>query len=1637
MRKTITLNECCHSLLGWHERVDRRLTPFGLLLLLLALFVPNIASAQEVTTSTNGNFETKTYGFNFSSSSDKSIVWSSETESSCTFFETVGGKSDYTRFATNGTNWNLTTKAGLYTAATGDRNFLVSNLYGGDVVTFNVSTNSSYGTNVALVSTNATKSNNTFTMSEKGSLVVTIPRNSFITSISIQHEKKEYWNYDPSIEIYDIYGVTTQTIQSNNMTPADFPLDDDGLTAQYLVNLQGGLALNNRVAIGQDEYNGSTLTPWLLTNERGLESQWSWHNLSICNLKEGDRVVLHIWGAAKFSSKGENAAYNGCGAFMDVENNGAFDEGDDTNVTCGLQLQINPDAYGGTYPYVITEDGHLDIALASGAVLTKVIIYSDHQANMVDKENRYDTNTSYFDITGQLEAKHHIVPGGLNVYVGNDNNTQHAEVVYTDRGLGSYVYDQSHFKMARTQTWGNVNVWSELPVTGTYYKFVPEVSGKMWVKFKAYNVKYRYYGQQGNVVYADQWGTPNEYTSDATCPYYFMVDNNGSPQQIDKHNYSNGALGWFGTPNGNPGNANDNGITVERGKTYYLYGWWQDGTSSNNLPAYACGVAELIEVTFLPDELVEPLAKWVESGTTSDGDLATVKGYTNVVVKKKSGNIASCEPYIEGGKLKIRNIVFNDANKGGGTILLKVGNPNYDSDPVFAYTIAYNAAYNPSEVGKGKDGQSVTRSEGHSWDFSTNPLKALKWNNKNAEADVVDFGTYFNNFLTADKDADGVPTNGKNNGSFLYEEIESKYNPDGTKHSDWTFNYRVKKNGKFMDPRFLNNYDMEGDNADMMWDTEGIIIKAGSTQSCIFNEYVGYNGHDANGVIDHNDNVNRKDPDRYVGFLPGGEFIIPKLKKDDRVIIYMGSGNGSGKEAMVFNISNARDAVYNEIIETDNYHAGGSTWQADEDLDERDHSDPNYRGCYHFFAKEDGDMVFKMVGGSMCKLYSIKIYRGLRENTVGLQENGNGYTVFANKAQDGTVTTGTNTWNLHYYGKGQTLADGTGRYSQNNEVLTHSGNITNFNVVKAGNYTISYTNQGEIGMLRVRAKDMEFNHNYVADFADRNFTLALHETQSYPYTWDFTDVNLFSGYGSTSNNDIKGEYDNYNEITDLTVDENGRYTSSNWYEPLGYELSMWDANGAMVLRTPEEYTNQNMIFENSKGIKGNQLYANGKVIPETQGLWFYFDSNDPTYNGSTQITSEGLRLSNTKRTVNGSSTMGWWNTKMVVPSVPSGAAVYARVKRDATVSKDDYSQKTGEDPVYFLMNKFRFDWMGQETGADGKKTDVKVEIEDGLNTDTYECRFYKVDDAATKTAYTESDDPNEYIIAILNKGEQSDLTLTLNGWIVEKLSISVDPKKTNARGWTTESRERVIDPELTAYLTGYPMVSYLVTGTNFNTKKITLVPVDVKSNVMPLALGDGDPEAYVIYNTTDVPVEILSYDANSQGFHLFVPDMHDYSSAANATTVKSVQGMGESLMRAKLTSGWVYMYETINEKSYTNYVLTYNIAKAGWTEGEDNWENSASELESSVGFYRVQPKGVTSIGHQGYLPVLTSQVRPDSSGNFFALDFDGSDLDTIDSISGGVNVDDSSYYNLQGQKLNGRPTQQGIYIVKGQKVYVK
>ena len=1444
------------------------------------------------------------------------------------------------------------------------------------------------------------------------------------------------FNYDPGFEVYDMFEVKTNNGVTYGTSDAGFTLN--GGTAQY-VNLSNNanLTFNERIAVNPE--SGWSFNRGLQAPDYNIDHS-NWYNFSICNLKEGDRVIIYYTGTAPtFSSQGQNGAYNGCPAFKDTSNDGDFnsDEGDHY-ISQGMSVEkidaldrregrISDEEGHDVYiytsaTYVITQDGHLDLGILNGSDtrIVKIKIYSDHQATMVDEYDQPNkTYWAHFDVTGELKAKEHIVPGGLEVHVGNNDEDQHAIVVSSKFGPMSYVNAARRFKIPGIEASDiegtdkgtytiNFNLTSQLPETGTFYKFIAQEAGKMTVKFQGNSMYYYRYDLAGDAIYyntdqGDTWEArfdrANEQTYGQPSTYYLMEENgNNAPIQKAQVSVDNGKSGEIT-------------YQLEKGHVYYLYGVWSDGASSTSImignpdevdkngriPSY-CGVAEVYDIEFCPDRKIHPLAKWVPNGTISDDDLADVTGYTDsdLRVKLMTGNITGCTPYIQGGKLKIKDITFATDNSGelknrGGVILIKVGDVSDRYDPVYAFTVAYSA---DSKYDK----ENADGSRGHTWDFSSKSLNGLTWNapyNANG-AEPEDLGTYFEDYFNGDLDE-----NSANGGSLLWKEMN--YQVGGIDRSDWMFNYRIERaDGNNSDPRFLSKYDMEGDNADMLYDTEGIIIEASSNQSCIFNEFKGTNIH-----------ASDNDPDRYIGILPGGAFRIPWLEANDRIIIYMGSGVGTGNEQMVFNITNARDAEYNEISATDNYVAGGSQWN----------SDNNYRGCYHFFAKENGDMIFNLTSGSMCKIYKIQIYRGDRIETneiKGATENDDKYLLWSRAADPNDTNDDDYTeedrpnWTLKYFNKDQKLADGSNNVK--NDIISKTGNLTKSITTNTTANTFTYEHAlGDIGTFRMRGKDMEKNMKYVADYADHNVTVAYQQTQTYPYTWDFKDMTGFSGDDLLAEDHLEAQKptgfadDYWNSIKDT------------YYEITANDLSLWEIDsetGAYWLRLNSQSKNpkaKDNIFQTAKSIDGNQVWANEAVVPETQGLWFYTEDNVQASGGKWIISDEGMQL-------NGN--IGWPYT-LVVPNVPKNAAVYLRMKNSVNKPHFAYSFKgAGDSEVY---------------PSDGKPMLVPG------------------------TDYVENDvNYAEYIFAIKNNGDtKRHLVLSLGGYELKKLAVSTDAKRIAQSGFATESRANDIDHELTAYLTGLPIKAYTAKLTNDHSKVVLTQfgASETGAKILPDATKDGKVGGCILYH--EGYVETTNGDKDHTvsvldgGFHEFVPDMHD--KADNNLKVTTTDNIIIPFIPARDLENNENIYAVKDnylkdvDGDYTNLILSTKKYNYG-TNGADVANNGYEAF-----FVRVDPKGNSGKGAKmwkctGYIQIPTADMKPliDSGGTtngaklsiVFADELFGeTDNGTATGISEatGENAvgDKAEWHSIDGRRLNNAPTEKGLYILNGKKVLVK
>ena len=1220
--------------------------------------------------------------------------------------------------------------------------------------------------------------------------------------------------------------------------------------------------------------------------------------------------------------------------------------------------------------------GDMILEVNVGTIIQKIVIDPAPRATY---EIITSGNTSTFTFTGPglLDQNDYAVPY-LTASFGSVN-----DYLFVDESLQAHMHRSD---------WSETLITASaelhyLPIAGSFYCFKPTAKGRITVEG----------GIQGSCVHVFVYkdGTWVDGTNDKL---YRSTINTDDDHYVEY------------------------GFDVDAGKTYYI--------CINNLDENEHGNAfHLHKFTFRNDFSLGELAKIFDLEdenlpvVTRDGvdylQFTSINGTSSVEVlaKRLSKNInGTFQYFVQNGFLYVSKPTFIDES------------PFYTGDPIdHAGTVIFNiktdvgtatfVATFPYHADFGYD-ETIGRSHGHIWNFSDPRYSDSNIGNCQENND-------WGAFETAGTTS-GILSIGqhKTPGSQMRTETDNR---------KWTFGWTIRSSGgDITDPMYKNVYDMEGDNADMIWETEGLWFETGTNQSCIYNEN---DAMDGLGQPTQYWQTMTSDPDRYVGLVPdvpnvtdtqnAPSFTIPGLKDGDRVLIYMKSGekSGSDREAIFFNIEGALDAVGTPIVSTDLYGAGGTQYHVQ-----------RYEGCYHFIKdNSDTPMKFTMVRGAICKLLYIQIYSGKRIDTNHIERGGNSPLLFLNDEGTAQENAAGGYYNMHYLGKGESIKA---------QVLAQSGNLTN-NGLEAQNGTFSTdkfwyfkdsrtprpanydkryvqfkSTVGEFGVFRLRLMDMDFIHDngatatnipnqgykYVCDFADRNFTVGYREKMSYPYTWDLTDINSWRNNGS--NSDVQQENTKYPETT-------------NKYERLGWDISFWDADGYMLIGNVHDGNNDGEIFSQNKEGFGNQLYANDKIIPEAQGLWFYMDNNYPVYNRCAQITSEGLRFANTNL-ADGSHTPDW-NYKMVVPKVPTNGAVYLRMKRDPSVKDTDVS---GGTP--FLATKFHF---GTTSDAN-QKTSLSTsgdDVFDATGNSNSKYSFYKVPG---------TDD--EYIVAVLNTGDENHLTFTLNGWIVEKVAVSDYAKSVNVKGYATESRADNIDTRLTSYLTGKDFKTYLVGNPNYSERTLTLTEVSQNNNyVLPAETG------CVLFNSTDENVvEILSIGTDTKpqkGFHLFVPDMHDTEKIATTTG---------NMLKANLDAESIPATEKVNGTDYTNYILTYKYYKL-----DKDGKKIAGTLNTDGPeiFYRVAYGGATGKTNTAYLPLPTASVDPSLATNvqnpakftfIFADDLFGQSQGITTAVE---NIDvqkqimngSAEWYNLNGQKLNGKPSKGGLYIINGKKVLVK
>lgn len=736
---------------------------------------------------------------------------------------------------------------------------------------------------------------------------------------------------------------------------------------------------------------------------------------------------------------------------------------------------------------------------------------------------------------------------------------------------------------------------SIFPLYGSYYYFFPEVDGKLIVT---------YYCEGKNDGPAFWWKVKdlNQLKTSYSSQTEYDTDKNfpgvgDQPKWLDRTNGSN--VYTFE-------------VDVKKDGVYYLC------SNPTNIQ-HEHPIIRLMSYAFVPNFRVDPLYKVVGNAATTVSDAATITGLSDkgVVIERftgasSDGTLNNSEiitingedaPMIkflgnvEGATIKLRgtasdgikldfsNITYkkvDNVNKGGA-IVVNLECPA--GKATFVLTIAYEAA-------------------DANMDMSGNRVRSTT-NNDNPNVKRWDF------YSGAGDGADGYWDLGKHtdSSSKLYKET---HKADGLT-ADWVDTYVNLTDGK--NERFFKSvYDMEGDNADMIHETAGLIFLTYANQLGIMNE---------------NDEPTAQFQDRYIGLMKGSKFTIPLLDAGDRIVLKMGTYNN---EQVTLGMTNAKDVSSVGKTIGNNYIIGGSVPVEGDDKDANGHVVP--RGEYHIQAIANGDVDIEVVDGQLLKLYTIEIYRNAANNNADILTENSVTTADGPEMlfTDEDAATKDMEFYLRYSGNEEpkVFDEYDNNYTRGNLGRLNADSFSDGSTEGSKKVSLMNTDFGSFRAV-AKVKTTDAGNTYVTDYAKGSLAVDYLKKveDGYPYTWDFTDL-LY----------IKNTSDKYIENA-IQTEKGGDLVT---------DYKGWvDNAGTLSLRNAPEQE-PGILFAN-----GGQIYGANVMFAEMAGIGFKRSTESPEdaklLNKAMGIKSGALELNSKKEGV---------FYKLVVPKVDADAAIYVR-----------------------------------------------------------------------------------------------------------------------------------------------------------------------------------------------------------------------------------------------------------------------------------------------------------------------------------------------------------------------------------------
>lgn len=930
---------------------------------------------------------------------------------------------------------------------------------------------------------------------------------------------------------------------------------------------------------------------------------------------------------------------------------------------------------------------------------------------------------------------------------------------------------------------------------------------------------------------------------------------------------------------------------------------------------------------------------------------------------------------------------------------------------------------------------------------NTNPVSRIKTgplvNNTNpGAADLVEMAANVTDLTYDSKCTEGTINDLKKKQTWLNMQ-KSDTEADASHYWNYTF-----KTCRYNDDRKTINYTNEvlfsyknavhGDNARVIENTAGLVFNCDANKFGLNDNHTTVEPYMKDGQVYYNARQIRE-MDRAVLLQGYSSFTIPHVKAGYYVKLYWYRHSDNAGDQ--FRVENAKDLDGRNINPNDVLRFTGSAYYRNPALS-------SYRGCTFLQPQYEGaDITVTIANSNWTELYRIEVTDKFETDLKICEEEIAGY------RNGSEAWAGTDMWNaldindpanyntqthshvasmltsrIQTYAKGHQLikyapeihfsgypghcftwngwtnttlqaeVEGSAKCASATNAENNVPNALPIDPIWVGN-NIRYTahhlkdvhGTGTIKLtLRTHSGSAGEPH-YTLDKVEATVATGEYSVQDYPYTWDFTKYNL----------DKTNAYDGktFEGMATDWINVTGRY--GNWanntsdYAMGAYTTVLNGGNAENPETSDHHKLKQGAERHKPFFAQGAQLNLGDgeggkpRTILESEGLRI----NIPAVNADNNNAVRWTEGENGDLTVNGTIT---------IPEVTEGMYVFVRSERKPTMVEGAVD-------------------LNDKSHPDNEITSTKV-------------TYLDIDNEA-KVALNQKDLPSNVWIYKQVNDANTDVVITPNGavdgiGVTKYMKAMVQFKNMEKATYTTDARAESVDYHNTDFFTNHDLQAYVANNNaNMNSQDasskdsengtITLTPISViPAQGTPLLDGQRGIMLEDVRNfgTSTTPRPLLP---------LFVP----------ACNLKA-----ESLASNKLI-GCINGTENVPASTSTvkTYILTNQYYDWDWAKNQKT-ADSKNHIMGDAAFY-INREKVTARKNSAYLQVsIPSSVKQ----IYMMVGEDDMDMDEPTAIEGiELNSSDNiisepvDVYTLTGVKLNGMPTQKGVYVINGKKVLVK